>query len=196
MTTPHQQTSSRLLQRVQARDPDAWRRLVALYTPLVRYWCRQWGVDDADADDLCQDVFQGVATGVEAFRRDRAAGTFRGWLRGITRHKLLDHRRRQRQRPIAAGGTDAYLRFLDVPEEDLPALEETEAEVTGLYRRALETVRGDFEEQTWQAFWRTAVGDEAAPDVAAALGMSAAAVRKARSRVLHRLKEEVGDLIA
>jgi RNA polymerase sigma-70 factor (ECF subfamily) len=196
MTTPHPPTSFSLLERVQARDGDAWQRLVALYTPLVRYWCRQWSVDGADADDLCQEVFQAVAAGVEEFRRDRAAGTFRGWLRGITRHKLLDHRRRQRQRPAAAGGTDAYLRFLEVPEEHLPVLEEPEVEVAGLYRRALETVRGDFEEQTWQAFWRTAVGGEAAPDVATALGISAAAVRKAKSRVLHRLKEEVGDLIA
>jgi RNA polymerase sigma-70 factor (ECF subfamily) len=99
-----------LLQRVQACDPNAWQRQVALHTPLVRYWGGQWGVVGADADDLRQDVFQGVATGVGEFRLDRTAGTFRGWLRGITRHKLLDHRCRQRERPVAAGERSAGCR--------------------------------------------------------------------------------------
>jgi RNA polymerase sigma-70 factor (ECF subfamily) len=56
-------------------------------------------------------------------------------------------------------------------------------------------VRDEFEERTWQAFWLTAVEGRPADDVAADLGVSAAAVRKAKSRVLHRLKEELGELL-
>jgi RNA polymerase sigma-70 factor (ECF subfamily) len=190
-----QPTSYSLLERAQARDPAAWDHLVRLYTPLVRYWCRQWDVRGADAEDLCQEVFQKVAAGIGGFRRDREAGPFRGWLRTITRHQLLDHFRRLRTRPPAQGGTDAHLRFLAVPEPELPPLDEPEEELTALYHRALETVRGEFEESTWQAFWRTAVGGESAPEAAAALGLTPAAVRKAKSRVLHRLKQEAGDLI-
>ena len=63
------------------------------------------------------------------------------------------------------------------------------------YRRGLELVRGEFEERTWQMFWLVVVEDRLPADVAAQLGVSPAAVRKAKSRVLHRLKEEVGDLI-
>jgi RNA polymerase sigma-70 factor (ECF subfamily) len=63
-------------------------------------------------------------------------------------------------------------------------------------RRALELVRAEFEERTWQMFWQTVVEDWAAADVAAELGVSAAAVRMARSRVLRRLEEAVAELIA
>ncbi len=59
----------------------------------------------------------------------------------------------------------------------------------------LELVRREFEERTWHAFWQTVAEGRPSADVAADLGVTPAAVRKARSRVLHRLKEEFGDLI-
>ena len=68
-------------------------------------------------------------------------------------------------------------------------------EMTRLYHRVLELVRGEFEERTWQAFWRAAVEGQTPADIATDLGMSPAAVRKAKSRVLRRLREEIGDLI-
>ena len=64
-----------------------------------------------------------------------------------------------------------------------------------LFARALDLIRGEFEERTWAAFWRTAVEGRAAKDVAAELTMSPGAVRVAKSRVLHRLRQELGDLM-
>jgi len=190
-------TSLTLLERVRSRDQDAWQRLVHLYTPLVGYWCRHAGVHPQDADDVCQEVFQAVAAGLGGFRRAYAGETFRGWLRGITRHKVQDHFRRRRGQPEARGGTDAQRRLAAVSQAESPGPEadDPEDELTRLYHRALELVRGEFEERTWQAFWRAAVDGQAPADIAADLGMTPAAVRKAKSRVLHRLREEVGDLI-
>jgi RNA polymerase sigma-70 factor, ECF subfamily len=71
-----------------------------------------------------------------------------------------------------------------------------EAECDELRRRALELVRGEFEERTWQMFWQTVVEDRPAADVAADMSVSAAAVRMARSRVLRRLRIEFDDLIS
>ena len=62
-----------------------------------------------------------------------------------------------------------------------------------LVRRALGLLRTDFEENTWRAFWRTAVDGLPAAEVADELNMSSAAVRKAKSRVLQRLREELGS---
>jgi RNA polymerase sigma-70 factor (ECF subfamily) len=188
-------TSLSLLDRVVGDDQAAWTRLVQLYTPLVYYWCRRGGMTGEDVHDVVQDVFQAVATGVGRFRSEGGM-TFRGWLRGITRHKVLDCFKRRKGQPQAEGGSDAYQRFQEAPDlqggwDDNDA----DQEVTDLYHRALELVRIDFEERTWQAFWRTGVEEQAFADVAADLGMSEAAVRKAKSRVLRRLKEEVGDLI-
>jgi RNA polymerase sigma-70 factor (ECF subfamily) len=67
--------------------------------------------------------------------------------------------------------------------------------VGGLYRRALELVRAEFEPRTWELFWLTAVEGRPPVDVAAERGLTPAAVRQAKSRVLRRLREEVGDLI-
>ena len=57
-------------------------------------------------------------------------------------------------------------------------------------------VRHEFEERTWKAFWQVTVEDRSPAEVAAAMGISANAVRQAKSRVLRRLKEEMGELIA
>jgi RNA polymerase sigma-70 factor (ECF subfamily) len=73
--------------------------------------------------------------------------------------------------------------------------EDAPEDLTGLYHRALELVRGEFEERTWQAFWRATVEGHAPADIAADIGVTPAAVRKAKSRVLLRLRQEVGDLI-
>jgi RNA polymerase sigma-70 factor (ECF subfamily) len=192
-----QPTSLTLLARLRAHDQGAWHRLLHLYTPLVAHWCKRWGVRGPDADDVSQEVFQAVAAGIEDFRRDRAGDTFRGWLRAITRHKVLDHFRRQQKQPEAQGGTDAQRRLQQVSEPATPPddADDPEEELTRLYHRALELVRSEFEERTWQAFWRAAVDGQAPADIAADLGVTAAAVRKAKSRVLHRLREEVGELI-
>jgi RNA polymerase sigma-70 factor (ECF subfamily) len=56
---------------------------------------------------------------------------------------------------------------------------------------ALEQVRCQFETQTWNAFWQTAVEGRSPPDLTAELGMSPAAIRQAKSRVLRRLKQEM-----
>ncbi len=187
-------TSLTLLQRVRDKDEEAWRRLLHLYGPLVERWCARGGVHPADADDVRQDVFQAVAAGLDGFRRDRPGDTFRGWLKVITRNKLLDHFRRRQKHPEAQGGTDAHRQLQELAGPELP--EDTEEDLGGLYRRALELVRGEFEERTWQAFWRAAVEGQSPAAIAADLGVTPAAVRKAKSRVLHRLREEVGDLIA
>lgn len=186
-------TSLTLLQRARGRDDEAWRRLHYLYAPSVSRWLGGWGVHGADADDLGQQVFQAVARGIESFRREREGDTFRGWLYTITRRKFLDHRRRSVREPAASGGTDARRQLEQVPE----ALQvESSDEIKQRHHRALELIQTDFEDRTWRAFWYCAVNGRAADDVAGELGMTATAVRKAKSRVLRRLKEEFRDVLS
>jgi RNA polymerase sigma-70 factor (ECF subfamily) len=190
-------TSSTLLDRVRGHDQAAWQRLMYLYAPLVRYWCGRWGVQGADADDVVQEVFQGVAAGLPGFRRDRPSDTFRGWLRGITRFKVLDAQRARQRHPVGAGGTEANLRMEQYadPQADDDTVAEPGEELSGLYHRAMELVRSEFEPQTWTAFWRAAVDNHPVDLIAGEMGVTPAAIRKAKSRVLRRLKEEIGDLI-
>lgn len=183
-------TSLSLLDRV--RDGDGWPRFVAVYRPLIVAWCRRGGAGD-DSEDVAQEVLLAVAGGLTDFRRGRD-GAFRAWVRGITRHKLLDHFRRRDRQPAAAGGTAAFEAVRDLPDPT-PGSDDDTAETSGLYRRALELIRGEFEERTWLAFWQSAVEGRDTAAVGDALGMSPTAVRIARSRVLARLRAEAGELI-
>ena len=197
MSAP-ESTSLTLLGRLREADADAWNRLVALYGPLVAHWVRRGGVDGADAEDLAQEVFREVSQALPAFRRDRPGDTFRGWLRGVTRIAVLRHGRAAGRQPHAAGGTVALdhlhaLRDAAAPVDD--DLDDPPAERNALYKRALALVKGEFEGKTWQMFWACTVEGKPPGEVAAGLGVSAAAVRQAKSRVLRRLKEEIGDLI-
>jgi RNA polymerase sigma-70 factor (ECF subfamily) len=193
--TERSATSLTLLARIRAGDDSGWRTVVQLYSPLVLYWCRRWGIEGADADDLAQEVFQASATQIDRFRRERAGDTFRGWLRGIAHHKALAYWRGKERLAEPVGGSEAWRRLQEVAEPDAPPDTEEAAQMSALYHRAVQLLRSEFEERTWRAFWRTAVDDQPAAAVAAELGMTANAVRMAKSRVLHRLREELGDLV-
>lgn len=185
-------TSSSLLARVRQRDPLAWQRFADLYTPLVYGWARRGGLRDNDAADVVQEVFRAVAIKVDDFGVGREDSSFRGWLAAITRNQVRLHYRRLNSRPEAAGGTDAAVRLQNVPDgDDQPADQSAADDRRYLLHRALRLIRGDFEESTWHAFWRTVVDGDSAPEVAEALDMTPGAVRQAKFRVLRRLREEM-----
>lgn len=187
-------TCSALIRRARERDPGAWRQLVDLYGPLVFYWCRQSGLSSPDASDVVQDVFASVSGALERFEQKREGSSFRGWLRVITRNKIRDHFRRHADDVHAIGGTDAGRRLAEVPDqaEGCSTGASEQRALSGLYHRALELVRREFEERTWQAFWRSVVEGQPTAQIAADLGISASAVRQHKSRVLRRLREELG----
>ena len=186
-----------LLERARAadRDEDAWRRLVALYRPLVRFWCARSGVRAADQDDVVQEVFAAVARHLGEFRRDRPGDSFRGWLRVITRNQVLLSLRRGQGQARAEGGSQALRKLQEVPDALAGPSPEEDEQMKQVYQRALEQVRGEFEECTWRAFWLTAIEGRQPAALAAELGVTAGAIRQAKSRVLRRLREEMGDVL-
>lgn len=192
--------SSSLLQRIRAGEQDAWRRLVGLFGPVVYRWSREFGVQAADAADVVQEVFRTVAAHAERFHRDSKEDTFRGWLWTITRNKARDHFRTRRSQPSALGGTDAQEHLLQVPEGSSERLSGATYPLPGknetaeLARRALEMIRAEFEDRTWQAFARTTLDRRSPAEVGEELGMSVAAVYQAKSRVMRRIRRELGDL--
>jgi RNA polymerase sigma-70 factor, ECF subfamily len=184
--------SSSLLMRVRLSDQAAWERLVNVYSPLVYRWCKESGLQPADAADIGQQVFLAVARKVRDFRRDGDGGSFRGWLRAITRNRLCDYYRATMTREERPGG-DALDQAADAPGDLDPASDQEEEAL--VYRRAVELMQVEFEERTWRAFWQMVVDGRRAGEVARDLDMSPNAVYLARSRVLRRLREEFADLM-
>ena len=194
-TTDSGSTRSSLLRRAKAHDSVAWNELVDLYGPLVHYWCRRCGLDEHASSDCLQDVFSAVSRSLSDFQPCRSEGAFRGWLWTITANKVRDWMRRE-PRHQATGGTTALRSLQDVVEEvELPGEEPTDAMARNqLIDRAMQQVRDEFAEKTWSMFHRSVVDNIATQLVADEFGVSAATVRQARSRVLRRLREQLGDL--
>ena len=185
-------TDVSLLVRLRGAAPGAWESLVELYGPLLSGWCRRAGLSEADAQDVVQEVFQALIRGLSTFRKERPSDTFRGWLRVITRRKLVDFWRRRADQPIAIGGSTNLLLQGQI-EDVLPEIDEP-GDLQRLVQRALTHVRTQFSEEAVQAFVGTAVAQRPAAEVGKELGMTANAVGIAKLRVSRALRLALGDL--
>jgi RNA polymerase sigma-70 factor (ECF subfamily) len=173
-------------------DQVAWEEFVELYQPLVFRLARKSGLQDADAHDLCQEVFRAVATAIGRWDPDPARGRFRAWLSRIARNLIINFLARQARAPRGSGLTSVQELLEDLPQED----ERAQAEFALEFKRrafhwAAERIRPEFTPATWQAFWRTGVEGRPVAAVAQELGLSPGAVYIARSRVLARLRDRV-----
>ena len=204
--------SSTLLDQLRGRRPEAWQRLVLLYGPVIYHWCRRSGLAAEDAADVVQEVLSAVFLHLPGFRRDRPQDSFSGWLAAITRNKVRECYRRRQGRAEARGGSTALRQMAEIAEpECLPSpsgrgawgeggagegesIQPDDQSAACLSRRVLDVIRAEFEDRTWRAFWRVSAGGESAAHVAADLGVSVAAVYKAKSRVLARLRQVLSDL--
>jgi RNA polymerase sigma-70 factor (ECF subfamily) len=196
-SVPPDKTSATLLERARSQSPEAWERLVELYGPLVYRWCRAAGLREESAADIGQDVFQAVFRKIGDFKRDPDKGSFRGWLKTITMHKIYDSARRMRPGGDGEGGSDAYAKLLEVPEGSWDGSDDSESkeEEQDILRRAIESILKKFNEETRRAFLRLVVDGQAPADVARELGTTVNAVYLAKSRVKKRFREEFDGLV-
>jgi RNA polymerase sigma-70 factor (ECF subfamily) len=190
-------TSVSLLDRLKLAPPEAsdWGRLQGLYAPLIRGWLGRVPGLRAEVGDLTQEVLAVVCREVRRFDR-RREGSFRAWLRGVTVNAVRNERRRRRRRPtVALDAADTFLDRLADPDDDLAGEWDRDHD-RHVVERLLALVRPDFRPATWEAFRRFALEGRPAGEVAAALGLSENAVILAKARVMKRLREEAGDLLA
>ena len=102
MTQDHPSTTEvTLLARLghHPKDQAAWGDSVARYGPQLLRWCRRWDLQEADAEDVTQDVLLKLHGRMAAFSYD-ASGSFQAWLKTLAHHAWRDlvaerrHRRR------------------------------------------------------------------------------------------------------
>ncbi len=193
MTTQPPETRPSLILRLRdGQDAEAWQEFTAIYRPLVYRLARMKGLQDADAEELVQDVMVAVSRAVENWVPDPARGRFRHWLFRIARNLILNYLTRKKFRPLGTGDS----RIAQMLEQQCdPATEESavfDLEFRReVFRWAAGEVRKHVREATWEAFWRSTIGDRPIEVVAEELNMTVGNVYIARSRVMARLRETV-----
>jgi RNA polymerase sigma-70 factor (ECF subfamily) len=184
-------TSTSFLHRlVSGPDDVTWTRLTQLYTPLLHGWLGSRLPQAADVEDVTQEVFRVVLQKVVDFKHNGHPGAFRKWLHCI----CINCVRAFYQKRSPTSLDPEVLREFEDPCSPLNQRWDREHDEL-LLARALELIRPEFKETTWEAFHRVARQGEKADAVAGELGLSVNAVFIAKSRVMVRLREEVEGLL-
>jgi RNA polymerase sigma-70 factor (ECF subfamily) len=189
------QTRISLLSRLR-KDPgdrSAWEDFVSRYGPKIRSWCGRWGIQDADADDVTQTVLVQLAAKLRGFVYD-PAGSFRAWLKTLTRHAWSDFVADRRRAVAGAGGSGMFEVLHSVEARDDLEKRMEESFDLELLELATNRVRERVEPHTWEAFQLTALEGLSGAEAAARLGMPVASVFKAKSNVQKMLQEEIVQL--
>jgi RNA polymerase sigma factor (sigma-70 family) len=188
-------TSPTLLGRLRQDPADtaAWSTFVLRYGPRIHAWCRQWRLQEADAQDVTQNVLVKLLARMRTFTYD-ASGSFRGWLKTVTYHAWRDYLHGQ-QRAGEGSGDSAVLAALHDVEagEDLARRLQEEFDLELLHEAAAR-VRLRVKPHTWEAYRLLTEENRSVPEVAGLLGMQVAMVFVARSKVKRMLREQVCQL--
>jgi len=188
---PVPETRQSLLARVCcSADQDAWDDFVEIYRPVIYRTARYSGLQPADAEDVIQQVLLSVARALRQRPHDPSRAKFRTWLGRVTRNATLNTL--QRTKPDRGSGDSDVQRHLLSISDSSGTEEFIDRELQKeRIRRAAEVIKPEFEAQTWQAFWLTAIDGRDINEVALELGKSTGSVYAARSRIIRRLRDEV-----
>lgn len=188
------ETSPSLL--IRLRDPvdqDAWFEFAEIYRPVIIRLARRKGLQVADADDIAQKVLVSIAGVIETHEHDPQRARFRTWLKRIAHNAILNAL--TRIKPDRGSGKTEFHDLLGQqqarPEDDSRLLQlEHRREV---FRWAARQVVGEFQPNTWQAFWMTTVEGRSVADVSRELNKKPGAIYTAKSRIMQRIQQVVTE---
>jgi RNA polymerase sigma-70 factor (ECF subfamily) len=136
-----------------------------------------------------------LVEGLRSFDYDSHKGRFRGWLKTVTRHVVVDVLRSWRER--ATGDSQDQMSLEEIAEPDAASSLFDELELAyqqELVRRAGLTVQLRVQPKTWEAYRMACEDQIPAAEVAISLSMPISEVYVAKSRVLKMLRTEVARL--
>jgi len=182
-------TRRTLLARV--RDPAdhaAWVEFHGLYAPLLLRYARALGLSRDDAEEVRDHCLALLATRMRTFEYRPERGRFKTWLHRLAHDRSVDLLRRRRPQHA---DTRALGRVADPGSDPDRRFEAAWREQT--LRRALARALRSVARRDARAFRLLLDGRHDVPAVSARLGLNANQVYKAKSRVLARVRELVGE---
>jgi RNA polymerase sigma-70 factor (ECF subfamily) len=189
------QTGTTLLNLLREFSDQAWIAFVERYGPCILQWCRGWRLQEADAENVTQEVLIKLFQKVRTFTYNPSKGAFRSWLKTVAHHAWQDYLDGQRRLAATGAGGSAVLEKLHTAEArpDLAQALEVEFDLE-LLEEAKRRVRSQVSDRDWQIFHEVAVDRRRAAEVAGKHGMMVAAVYMVKSRVAKQLREVVAAL--
>jgi RNA polymerase sigma-70 factor (ECF subfamily) len=179
--------------RQDPSDQAGWDEFVERYGRHIYRWCRQWKLQDADAEDVTQDILLKLTRALRAFAYDPSR-SFRGWLKTVAHHAWRDFvdSRRHAQRAAGDSQVEAMMLTLEAREDLAQKLEE--AFDLELLEAAKVRVRMRVAPHTWEAFRLLTLEGLPVAEVAGRVHLQVAMVYVAKSKVQKMLREEVEKL--
>jgi RNA polymerase sigma-70 factor (ECF subfamily) len=179
--------------RQDPSDQAGWDVFVERYGRHIYRWCRQWSLQDADAEDVTQNILVKLTQKLHAFAYDPSR-SFRGWLKTVAHHTWRDFEDSRRQAQPAAGDRSVQELMLTLEAREDLAQKLEEAFDLELLEAAKVRVRLRVAPHTWEAFRLMVLEGLPVAEVAARVGLQMAMVYVAKSKVQKMLQEEIGKL--
>jgi RNA polymerase sigma factor (sigma-70 family) len=178
------------------RDPSdqaSWDQFVERYGPHIYRWCRQWQLQDADAEDVTQDILVKLTHKLRTFAYDPTR-SFRAWLKTVTHHAWRDFEDDRRRMRAAVGDRDAQELMLTLEAREDLVQKLGEAFDLELLEAAKTRVRMRVAPHTWEAFRLVALEGVPVAEVAEKVRLQVAMIYVAKSKVQKMLQEEIEKL--
>ena len=188
-----------LLSRLQNwDDQDSWKDFFDTYWRLIYAVALKSGLTETEAQEVVQETIISVAKNIQKFKRDRKLGSFKGWLRNLTRWRIADQLRKRTRlghEEIEVAGND----FSGLDMAEIPASAEDESVWedewrANLMKVALENVKRRVKEEHYQMFDFYVVKEWPVAKVARTLGVSAGQVYLAKFRLSALIRKEIRRL--
>ena len=193
MSNNHSETSLSLLLKLKNEPIDnaSWVEFVTRYEPMILKWCSKWGLQDADASDVSQNVLLKIAKYMSRFEY-KPDGGFRKWLRRVTYNAWCDHLSGHKW---AGAGGDAIRIVFESAEARDDLLEMIEEEYNRqIIGDAKAVVQNRVEPHIWRAFEMMAEQGKSANETAAELNIAVGNAYVCKSRIQRMLTEEIAKM--
>ena len=188
------ETSYSLIERIHdVADEASWVEFLGIYQPVVYRMARRRGLQDADAQDVIQQVFASIARSIDGWKAGKDRPPFRAWLTTVSRNAITNALARKPW-DRGAGSTSVVNRLNAQPDPEVMTAEIVKEARREIVYGATEQIRHEFSEQTWNIFWKTSIEGVPVAEVASSTGRSVGAIYVTRHRVLTRLKEKVAEV--
>lgn len=197
-------TQLSLIEQAQADEPSAWALVHTLYAPLIRRWARGNGIQcPHELDNVSQDVFAKLIKNIRNFQRRENGGSFRGWLRVITRNHVFTHHLGDTNLKTV-GGTEWHRQLNEIPfdNKELNSLldsvsEDNLDEKSIIFRKIVDWVDSNYKQRKRDriVFKRVIIEERPVREVAKDLNVTTNVIYQIKSRMLAKIREVFNEII-